>query len=108
MRAEPNEENPNVNIMLRSRIKIGDDKGKQPEEDGCVCKAPKKEDGFDLECMKENFMEAKKRFAEASTTGSHNRVPKTNVTTEADPSVLTMFLETCMKLFPDNKAMKGI
>jgi len=48
-------------------------------------------------------MEAKKSFAEASTSGS-----KDNPELEIDPSMLTTFLETCMKLLRDNKAVKGL
>lgn len=32
MRYEPREEDPNVNIVLRSEIVTGDDKGKQPKD----------------------------------------------------------------------------
>lgn len=106
IRVEPNEEDPNVNIMLRSGLTIGDDKGKQPEEDGWVRKAPKKEISFDLEHVKETFMEAKKSFAKASTLRKQNKVLETSATREVDPSMVTMFLETCMKLLSDIEAMK--
>ena len=43
MRSEPREEEPNVNMMLRSGATIGEDKGKQPEGDTWVRKAPAKE-----------------------------------------------------------------
>ena len=49
MRVEPREEEPKVNIMLRSGVTTGEDKWKQPEEYEWVRKAPKKETGFDLE-----------------------------------------------------------
>jgi len=68
MRTKLCEEDPNVNIVFRSGITTGDDKGKQLEESRWVCKAPEKETGFDLERVKETFMEAKKRFVEASTS----------------------------------------
>lgn len=48
-------------------------------------------------------MKAKKRFVEASTLGSQD-----NLSEEVDPSMLTTFLETCMKLLCDSKAMKGL
>ena len=48
-------------------------------------------------------MEDKKSFIEASTLGI-----KDNSKPEMDPSMLTNFLETCMKLLRDNKAMKGL
>ena len=56
-----------------------------------------------MECVKETFMEAKKSFMEASTSGSQDQ-------TEArmDPSMLTTFLETCMKLQRDKRAVKGL
>lgn len=33
MRFEPREEDPNVNMILRSGATMGEDKGKQPKED---------------------------------------------------------------------------
>lgn len=48
-------------------------------------------------------MEAKESFAEASTLGS-----KDQLETGMDPSMLTTFLETCMKFLCDNKAFKGL
>ena len=60
MRSEPCEEDPNVNMMLRSDTTMGEYKGKQPKENTWVCKAPTKEPEFDLEHAKKIFMEAKK------------------------------------------------
>ena len=87
MRSKPCEEYPNVKMILRSGVTTEEDKGKQPEEDTWVCKAPKKEPEFDLEHTKETFMEAKKSFAEASTSGSKDQ-PELGM----DPSMLTTFL----------------
>jgi len=42
MRAEPRKEDPNVNIVLQSGMKIGKDKGKKPKEGEWICKAPEK------------------------------------------------------------------
>lgn len=56
--------------MLRSGITTNTDKSKQPEEDGWVHKAQEKEAAFDLYCVKETSMEAKKSFVEASTSRS--------------------------------------
>jgi len=103
MRSELCEEDLNVNNVLQSGITKGDDKGKQPKESAWVHKAPTKDLEFDLECAKETFMEAKKRFTEASTLGSKEKIDP-----EMDPSMLTTFLETCMKLLHDNKAVKGL
>ncbi len=103
MRSKRCEEDPNVNIVLRSGITIGDDKGKQPEESTWVHKAPVKEVEFDLERTSETFMEAKKSFAEASTSGSRDKPDQ-----EMDASMLTTFLETCMKLLHDSKDVKGL
>ena len=66
MRFEPREEDPNVNIVLRSGIAMGDDKGKQPKDNTWVRKAREKEAEFDLKCALEAFMEANKSFTEAS------------------------------------------
>lgn len=62
-----------------------------------------KEPEFDLERAKETFMECKWSFVDASTYGSKDRLEP-----EMDPSMLTMFLETCMKLLHDSKAIKGM
>lgn len=103
MRSKPREEDPNVNMVLRSGATIGEDKGKQPKEDTWVHKATTKEPEFDLEHEKETFMEAKKTFVEVSTLASKDQ-PKPRM----DPSMFTNFLETCMKLLRDNKAVKGL
>lgn len=87
MRSEPREEDPNVNMMLKSGKTTGDDKGKQLEESAWVRKAPTKEPKFDLECTKEAFMEAKKSFTEASTSGSKDQLEPI-----MDPLMLTTFL----------------
>ena len=48
-------------------------------------------------------MEEKKIFAKASTSGSQDKQSK-----GMDPSMLTNFLETCMKLLRDSKDVKGL
>lgn len=48
-------------------------------------------------------MEAKKSFADASTSGSKDKLEP-----EMDPSMLTTFLEPCMKLLRNNKVVKGL
>ena len=102
MRSEPREEDPNVNMMLRSGATIGEDKGKKSEEDTWFHKAPSKQPEFDLERAGETFMEAKKNFAEASTSGS-----KDQTESERDSFMLTT-LDTCTKLLRDTKAVKGL
>jgi len=103
MRSEPHEEDLNVNIVLQNVIAMGDDQGKQPEDSAWVHKATAKEAEFDLERACEMFMEAKKSFDEASTSGSKDKLDE-----EMDPSMLTTFLETCVKLLCNSKAMKGL
>lgn len=82
---------------------MDEDKGKQPEDSAWVHKALEKEVEFDLERARETFMEAKKSFAEASTSGSKDKPVQ-----KMDPSMLTTFLETCMKLLCDSKVVKGL
>jgi len=103
MRFELHEEDPNVNIVLQSGITTGDDKGKQPEDSTWVRKAPKKEPEFDLEHAKETFMESRKSFINASTSGSKER-PEPDMYL----SILMTFLETCMTLLRDIKDVKGL
>ena len=62
MRAEPCEEDPNVNIMLQSGMTIGEDKGKKLEESEWVHKAPEKEVGFDLELAKKSIHGSKEKL----------------------------------------------
>ena len=82
---------------------MGDDKGKQPEDSTWVRKASMKEENFDLEHTWETFMEAKKSFTDASTFGRNDKPEQ-----KMDPSKLTSFLETCMKLLHDSKVVKGL
>jgi len=82
---------------------IGEYKGKQPEEGEWVHKTPEKEVFFDLEHVKETFMEAKKIFIEASTSGSQDKNSE-----EMYPSMLITSLEAYMKLLRDNKDVKGL
>ena len=92
-----------MNIMLRSGANIGEDKRNKLKEDAWVRKAPTKQPEFDLERVKEEFMEAKKTFTEASTLGSTDQTES-----ERDTSMLTTILETCMKILWDTKAVKGL
>ena len=103
MRAEPHEEDQSISIVLQSGITSCADKGKQLEEDGWVRQAVEKDVYFDLNRAKETFIEAKKNFAEASTSGGKDKLDQ-----EMDPSMLTTFLETCMKLLRDSNAVKGL
>lgn len=96
-------EHPNVNMMLKSSMTIGDDKGKKSEESAWVRKAYTKEPEFYLECVKETLMETKNSFTEASTSSNKDQLEP-----GVDPSMLTTFLETCMKLLHDSKAVKGL
>jgi len=48
-------------------------------------------------------MEAKRSFADASTSGSKDRLEL-----EMDASMLTAFLETCIKMLHDSKVVKGL
>lgn len=48
-------------------------------------------------------MEKKKSFVGASTSGSKEKPIE-----EVDPSIITTFLKTCMKLLRDSKALKHL
>ena len=48
-------------------------------------------------------MESKKRFVKAPTLGSKDKPEP-----EMDPSLPTIFLETCMKLLHDSKVVNGL
>lgn len=82
---------------------MGDGKGKQSKDIIWVRKALMKEAKFDLECTRETFMEVKKSFIDASTSRSKDKPGP-----EMDPSLLTKFLETCMKLLHNSKEVKGL
>lgn len=103
MKSEPHKEYLNMNMMLRSGASIGEDKGKQREEDAWVHRAPTKKQEVYLERTKQTFMEAKESFMEASTSG---RKEKTEP--ERDTSMLTTFLETCMGQLKDTNVVKGL
>lgn len=82
---------------------MGEEKDKKPAEGEWVWKAPEKKTGFDLKNTKETFTEAKKSFIEAFTLGSEEKPAE-----EMDLSMITTFLETCIKLLHDSKAVKGL
>lgn len=48
-------------------------------------------------------MEAKKIFIKASTSGNQDKLSE-----EIDPSMITIFLKTYMKILCDSKTMKGL
>lgn len=56
-----------------------------------------------MQRTKEIFMEVKKSLVGASSLGSKDKLSE-----EIDPSMLTTFLETCMKLVRHSKAVKGL
>jgi len=97
MMSEPRKEDPNMNMMLKSGVAIGKDKGKLTEVGLGVCKTPAKQHDFNLRHTKRTFMEAKKSFTEVSISGSEDQ-PEL----EMNPSMLTTFLETCMKMLRYN------
>lgn len=53
-------------------------------------------------------MKVKKILVEASTLGSQDKVQETNFPVEVDPSVLTTFFETCIKLICSSKVAEGL
>lgn len=56
---ETHKEGPSVNIVTRSGIATEKDEGKKLEENVWVCKAANKEARFDVNKVKEMFMETK-------------------------------------------------
>lgn len=108
MRVEPREECQSINIVMHSGMDTGEDKGKQPETEGWVHHDAEKEVGFDLNRAKETFMEAKKKFVEASTSRSEEKPVGNSEVQNVDPSLLATFLKTCMKLLRDHKEVEGI
>lgn len=90
MRAKPREEDQNINIVMRSDIEIGANKGKQPGEAIWIHNATEKEVDFDLNHAKEMFLEEKKNFAKASTSRSREKLLETNVTPEGSLSAYSV------------------
>lgn len=70
MRSKLHKYVPSVSIATWSGITTVEDKGKQPQKTLWVWKAADKEDWFDVNKVKEPFMEAKKsfRYVGASTS----------------------------------------
>lgn len=82
-----------MNMVLRSGTNTGEDKEKQPGDNVWVRKTPTKASELYLGCTKEIDMEATKSFVEVSTLAS-----KKQSEPGMDLSMITTFLETCMKL----------
>lgn len=72
MRSEMCEDGPSINIVTWSGIATREDKatGKQPKENTWVRKDADKDAEFDLQKVKENFLEAKRRFADLGASTS--------------------------------------
>ena len=77
MRYEPRDNEPKVNMVLRSSASIG-------EVDGVT------------------NMEARESFTSVSTQDSRDQLEL-----DRDSSMLTTFLETCIKLLHDNREIRG-
>ena len=114
MRSELREDGPSVNIVTQSGIATREDKGKQLEENVWVRKVDDKDVGFYLNKAKETFMEAKRSFMDtgASTSKAFStrtkKLEEVHTMQETDPSLLTSFLQTCMKLLRDQKVVEGL
>lgn len=89
MRSKPCNEDPKVNMVLRRGATIGEDKGNLTKEDAWV--------------GRETYLKSRESFTEVSTLGNRDW-PKL----DRDPSMLTTFLETCIELLRDNRAVKGL
>ena len=76
MRSEPCDDEPTVNMVLQSGAATREVNG-------------------------ETNMEARESFMGVSTQGSRDRLES-----DRDPSMLTTFLETCIKLLRDNREVK--
>jgi len=103
MREKPCEEDPSINMVLRSGANIGGNPQKEHVEGRKRCDTPIKEHDSEPEWGKKMSREAQWSFVEASTLG---RMDQTKP--RLDPSMITTFLETCMKLLRDNKAIQGL
>ena len=89
MRFEPREEDPNVNMVLRSGMAIGVDRRNLSKED--------------IGVGKETYLEAWESFGDVSTLDNRDQPESDRV-----PSMITTFLETCIKLLRDNMVVKGL
>lgn len=119
MRSEQRKDDPRINTLTQSGTTTREDKAedKNPEADTCVRKARENNTGFDLQEEKANFLEAKKSFVDIGDLTSNMQmqlVPKKNApevgTAMENPNstVLKSFLQTCMKLLRDQKAVEGL
>lgn len=83
-------------MVLRSGTTVG------RNEDGKRCDLPMQEHNTERKQGKMGPREAQWGFAKGSTPGRRDQ-------TEAgvDPSMITTFLETCMKLLHDREAVQG-
>lgn len=108
MRAQPREEDHNINIIMCIGMATGEYKGKKLETKGWEPKVAEKEVGFHLNQAKETFTEAKNKFFEASMPGSQEKLGGNSEVQDVDPSFLTTLLKTFMKLLRDQKVVEGL
>lgn len=112
---------PKIQVVTRGEATIGDDKGDISVTGApWVRKAETKCPNFDPVQEKANFQEARKEFME--TEASTSRSPKVNAlifydgtsrldpdkNSEADVCNMRNFLQSCMKLIRDQKALEEL
>lgn len=103
MRAEPREEDPSINMVLRSGTTIGGNPQEERAEGGKRRDTATKKHDFEPEQGKKMSREAQRSFAATSTPGRRDQTEP-----RLDPSMITTFLETCMKLLRDSKVIQGL
>lgn len=90
-------------MVLRSSATRGGDTRKGLAEDRERCNTPTKEPNSELEQGMQIPKESHKSFTEVSTPGRRDQKEP-----GLDPSMITTFLETYMKLLHNSKVIKGL
>jgi len=97
MRTKPREEDPSINMVLRSGATVGGNEG------GKRCDTPMHEHDTELEQGKMESKETQQSFVKVSTRGRRNRMESV-----VDSSMITTFLETYMKWLRNCNIVQGL
>jgi len=97
MCAEPHEEDPSINMVLRSGTVVGRNENEKRYD------LPMQEHNTELKEGKTRPREAQWGFVKAFTPERRDQMEA-----RVDPSMITTFLETCMKLLCDHEVIQGL
>lgn len=109
LRAQPCTEYPSINIFSKRNVETREDKveGKRPTTHFQLQRAPKKNEGFDLQKEKETFVIAKKDFADPSTSKVALKISIDTIE-GVNNAETKLALQACIKILCNKKVVDNL